>query len=68
MVKVALQNYGPVATYIHDSTNLFVLTHFIGGVITANCPSSNPKHAVLIVGFGWYRGYEYFLVKSSFGT
>jgi hypothetical protein len=37
-------------------------------VITANCPPENPKHAVLIVGYGWFRGYEYFLVTSSFGV
>ena len=45
----------------------FVLHSYTGGVITANCPSENPTHGVLIVGYGWYRGYEYFLVRSSYG-
>jgi C1A family cysteine protease len=68
VVKRLLQNYGPVASYIQHSADYFVLKSYTGGVITANCPSENPRHGVLIVGYGWYRGYEYFLVRSSHGT
>ena len=53
-------------SYIQDDA--FVLKYYKDGVITANCPSKSPKHGVLIVGFGWFRGYEYFLVKSGHGT
>jgi len=57
---------GPVTAAINASP----LQYYVGGIINLNaayCAQNVLNHAVLIVGFGTQNGYDYWIVKNSWG-
>lgn len=57
---------GPVAVTIDASSFVFQL-YQRGTISTAGC-GTGINHYALAIGYGVYRGEEYFLIKNSFGT
>jgi len=57
---------GPVTAAI----NAAPLQYYVGGIINLNaayCDQAVLNHAVLIVGYGTQNGYDYWIVKNSWG-
>jgi cathepsin F len=57
---------GPVTAAI----NAAPLQYYVGGIINLNaayCDTTVLNHAVLIVGYGTQNGYDYWIVKNSWG-
>ncbi|XP_070841558.1 cathepsin S-like [Chaetodon trifascialis] len=65
-LKEALSNIGPISVAIDASRPKFVF--YRHGVYRDHTCTHNVNHGVLVVGYGTERGYDYWLVKNSWGT
>lgn len=62
----ALATVGPISTYVDASHSSFQF--YSGGVLDIpHCSRTRLSHAVLLIGYGTYRGKDYWLVKNSWG-
>lgn len=60
-----LSSYGPVSVAIDFESSLYL---YGGGVLTDKRNiEQDGRHAMLIVGYGQYDGYKFWLVKNSWG-
>jgi len=64
-LKAAIQQ-GAVTVAIQADTSVF--QYYNGGIITSAACGTSLDHAVLAVGYGSENGWEYFLVRNSWGT
>jgi len=63
----AVGSIGPVAVSIDDAHDGFQF--YTSGVYNEyNCAQNSPVHAVLVVGYGSTGGFDYWLVKNSWGA
>eukprot|EP01137_Pigoraptor_chileana_P019092 Opistho-2@79641 len=62
----AIAEIGPIAVTIYASE---ALQDYSEGVfVDTTCAGQEPNHAVTVVGYGTYKGQDYYLVKNSWGT
>ncbi|XP_035285349.1 cathepsin L1-like [Anguilla anguilla] len=65
-LQVAVANVGPVSVRINALPSF---NSYRGGVYDdPSCSSAETNHAVLVAGYGTYRGKDFWLVKNSWGT
>ncbi|XP_076610426.1 cathepsin S-like isoform X1 [Chaetodon auriga] len=65
-LKEALSNIGPISVAIDASRPKFVF--YRHGVYRDHTCTHKVNHGVLVVGYGTERGYDYWLVKNSWGA
>ncbi|XP_029298938.1 cathepsin S-like [Cottoperca gobio] len=65
-LKSALTSIGPISVAIDASRPKFVF--YRHGVYRDHTCTHNVNHGVLVVGYGTERGYDYWLVKNSWGV
>lgn len=46
----------------------YVFHHYFSGIITDNSCGTGLDHAILAVGYGIENGFEYYIVKNSWGA
>lgn len=63
-LKVAVARQPVVVTIDGEG---FSLKHYRGGIYSGPC-TTNVNHVVLIVGYGTSGGFDYWIVKNSWGT
>ncbi|XP_044262268.1 procathepsin L-like [Tribolium madens] len=65
-LQTAVANYGPIAVAI-DATE--GLQFYSGGIFQdETCDSTSLNHGVLAVGYGHEDGYDYWIIKNSWGS
>jgi len=65
-IATYIAKYGPVTAAV----NAAPLQYYVGGIINLNAAYCDPTvldHAVLIVGYGTQNGFDYWIVKNSWG-
>ena len=65
-LTAAIASVGPISVSIDSSQHGF--QHYASGVYSdPNCSSKNLDHAATVVGYGTQDGYDYYIVKNSYG-